>query len=970
MSKGCIQIQVGNKKYQFKDVDTSSTSLKDILTKLVRDDNYSSIIDQILETQNKDINEIIQNDDITDTYTEIGDFAIGNANPLVMAQLGKINPSMGPIKEISNLFKSFTDNSFLFADTNKNTAYIGSKRDFIVLNPNAKGPSISRALAFSYASSQLSNVNTSIYNTAIDYVTRILNSNSSLRDEFTGMSDLNAAKKLLILSQTSNDPICKEFLQTIGKIIKSETTGDQKDGITVVGTNYLKDSVGRISKYGNTITVINGNSYTNSNIIGLLSRISKYESKSELDKDLSENIPEQFNKYYVDHKNSKDVQLLNDLLFSSDINIANLFVSNLRKTVNNIIDYLYKPLELSDDESVDYYIPKVDDVKVDDSFSVSERLVEINDRNTIFNTNYRNKASLVELVLDPTLTKYCEVESGTSVKLRINPAYPISATDIDNIRKAVVIKSGKNAGTSKKNNWMVLKQKAISNSDASASLSQLFKALNVNNKVISQVFSTAVDNFSMEVAQAGNMAGIRTTIFPGYYPINKSRGQILSYIEDKLKLSFTESTIADNYSIEDWLNLSGESDVAIVSDKLNNKQRGDIITLKNTINQNAVKKTISRVYDFKFKPVSSRIGDMYDDGFEVGTVFSMLLKDGTRTTGTVVKRTEDDYTLLLDNHETVTVSSNVLDTGTQNIPLYLSDVRYINGSTYIQSAKGLIKDGRVTISPNDKLAFYQKELDEISNYSKQNPEEILDSINRGKKVYILSKAGKDNLLNTVEVPIPNYSNVNMVEIISNTLNRSGIRTTLLTSDQIANMYGESLAENKAFISGNSIIVNTDKYSQDSAIHELMHLLMAQYKITNPDGYAEMLNSVPSLSQFEELKDRYKELAPNDYTEEVLVHAMTDHFMGRVQQYGYLNIQPDFNIKKLASSLLKADFNLNKSDEADFLNSLLRTLLLEGNSQLLDNLSLGVNLDESITLRKLTNIKSDLIENDNLKIECK
>ena len=39
--KGCVQIQIGSKKYTFRDVDISSTSLDSILGTLVRSKDFN-----------------------------------------------------------------------------------------------------------------------------------------------------------------------------------------------------------------------------------------------------------------------------------------------------------------------------------------------------------------------------------------------------------------------------------------------------------------------------------------------------------------------------------------------------------------------------------------------------------------------------------------------------------------------------------------------------------------------------------------------------------------------------------------------------------------------------------------------------------------------------------------------------------------------------------------------------------------
>lgn len=109
--KGCVQIQIGSKKYTFRDVDISSTSLDSILGTLVRSKRFQSEIDDIINTVDQDVNEIIAKGE--QIATNIGDYAIGNATSLNLATLSRINQStdFSAVSAITNLL-NYTDNSF------------------------------------------------------------------------------------------------------------------------------------------------------------------------------------------------------------------------------------------------------------------------------------------------------------------------------------------------------------------------------------------------------------------------------------------------------------------------------------------------------------------------------------------------------------------------------------------------------------------------------------------------------------------------------------------------------------------------------------------------------------------------------------------------------------------------------------------------------------------------------------------
>lgn len=981
-NKGCVQIQIGNKKYTFRDVDISSTSLNSILTTLVKNKKFTDNIDEILDLANQDINQIIESNE--EVATNIGNFAIGNANGINLATLSRINKSsdFNAISSLVKLLKNFSDNSFLFSNsTDSSTAFIGNNRDFILLNPNSIDSKLPQIIAFKYASEQSTNKNSPIFRTLYKYVEEILESNHPFKEHLEGMSDVTAAKKLLLLSQSSSDPLSINLLKELGGIIKSKA--DSVDKVNISGDAVISEKISSIIGYGNSITSINNHNYTNSFIVEFLRKVSKYKGTNPVKEDLfSDNIPNSFKEFYADNSSGKYGQLLSDLLFNEDLEVNELFVPNINTTINNIINYLYKVPEVSEDFS---YIPKIGHVEVEDDYQVSEKTITINDINSLMNKAIKNSKS-VELILDTSINSFSSIkklESGR-LKIYINPNKKITPSDIINIKQEITVKTGKNAGTSNnKSNWYVLKQSSISEDSAVEGLTTLFKELNTNQILVSQVYSTGHDDFSIQVAKAANQAGVGiVTIFPSYY-LTKNRGEFLSYLDKELNISFAASEIEKAFTGEEFYKFSSDENPGLFYKSLN-KQVGDVVTIKNTISQDKMKMVINKIINFKFNPTNSNYTNMYNTyvgGFNTGVVFSLLSEQGKRVIGLLSERTDSSYTFILENNKKIQVSRSEIDNIYSNhIPLYMSDVRYIGDDVYYNTSFGIFKNDILYKNNVDvSRSFFEEELKEIfekttyTDYTEFLNTEFGNNYNfDAKKFYIFSPYVRGKV-SKLEPNIPNYSNINMLEILSNSIRKSGIGVNIFSSEEIKKLFGVGLSENKAFIHNGTIIINSTKCTDDSPIHELMHLLMAQYKITNPDSYYEMLNSVPNLKQFEELKEHYKELSPDDYMEEVLVHAMSDYLMGRILDYGPLNItEKNFNIKSLASILLNvSEDKLNKyRDNSDFMNSLLKTILLEGDSKLLDNLSLGVNLDQTITEGRISNIKSDLITKNNLKIDCK
>lgn len=974
--KGCVQIQIGSKKYTFRDVDISSTSLDSILGTLVRSKRFQSEIDDIINTVDQDVNKIIAKGE--QIATNIGDYAIGNATSLNLATLSRINQStdFSAVSAITNLL-NYTDNSFLFSDSTKlSKAYIGTKRDFILLNPSImeSGSSLSQTLAFKYASKESTNKNSPIYRTLSNYVEQILDSNHPFREHLEGVSELTAAKKLLLLAQSDDSELSKNLLRELGGIIKSKT----ENSINITGTTVVGDKIKSIIGYGNNITVFNNHKYTNSNIIGLLQKVRNYKSATDVsDSQLPDNVPIQFKKFYEDNKTGKYEQLLNDLLNNEDIEVNELFDPSVNKTINNIIDYLYKTPEISMDES---YIPKVGSIEVEDDYQVEDKVIYLNESNYVMNSTLKSKDTYVELILDESTSKFATVKSGKPLKILINPKYELTDEQIKEIKAEVSTKTGKNAGKGKKPKWVVLKQKSIPTKSVVKGLSELIEKLNTDGVLVESVHSTVYDDFAIQAVKAANQSGISSYIYPNYYTINRNRGEFLSYLDSELNLSFTKSTINKSFTNEEFQKFTNSENPGLFAN-LKEMQAGDTVTITNTVSQNKMKMVIDHIYDFKFRPKLNPYTSMYNvytGGFNKGVVFSLLFDDNKRKTGVLVNITDNNYGFILSEGNTYVEipKSQINSTYSNHSPLYMSDLRYIGDNVYYNTLSGLVKDDLfVGHNVTEYKKFFEPELREIfektiyDTYENFLNEEFGNYNNfQNKKFYVFAHYTPE-AISRVEVNAPNYSNINMLEVLANSLKRSGIKVNMFTSDEITSLFGPNLASNKAFIHSGMIILNSDLSTEDSPIHELMHLLLAQYKVSNPAAYSEMLKNIPDLTQFEELKERYRELSPNDYAEEVLVHAVTDYFMGRVQDYGALKVS-DLNIKELAFQLFRTDSTDKFRDDSEFMNTLMKTLLLDGNSSLLKDLTIGVNLDKTITENKISNVKSNLIQNNNLKIDCK
>lgn len=173
---------------------------------------------------------------------------------------------------------------------------------------------------------------------------------------------------------------------------------------------------------------------------------------------------------------------------------------------------------------------------------------------------------------------------------------------------------------------------------------------------------------------------------------------------------------------------------------------------------------------------------------------------------------------------------------------------------------------------------------------------------------------------------------------------------------------------KAFIYNGEIYINIDKYTPDSYIHEMMHILLGSMRFTNPEMYLKLIDSVENFKLYPQLLREYEGKSRNDAKEEIFVTqvgkflAGLDSVVTDLTEEELYEIQ--YNITRVLDSLLMGDFT-SKGIE-DLYHQTFRSVVELTNSDILTS-KYDPLLDS--THRKLNNLKSDLIKRNELIEIC-
>lgn len=126
------------------------------------------------------------------------------------------------------------------------------------------------------------------------------------------------------------------------------------------------------------------------------------------------------------------------------------------------------------------------------------------------------------------------------------------------------------------------------------------------------------------------------------------------------------------------------------------------------------------------------------------------------------------------------------------------------------------------------------------------------------------------------------------------------RTHVLNSEEIHSKYGEKYSNLKGFVINGNIILNQDKASISTPIHELGHVYLAHLKENDTKLYDYIVSESLGSSIAQRISDAYPELSSNDVGEEVFVEMLGIEFGKDLASIAKSNVSWN-NIKRRLSN---------------------------------------------------------------------
>lgn len=247
------------------------------------------------------------------------------------------------------------------------------------------------------------------------------------------------------------------------------------------------------------------------------------------------------------------------------------------------------------------------------------------------------------------------------------------------------------------------------------------------------------------------------------------------------------------------------------------------------------------------------------------------------------------------------------------------------------------------------------------------PKWATDNFDKLKEVTIQSDAVKSSYVTA-------YTKSDSVEVINAMIevlqNKFGIPINIITNDDLKDFAHLNVANSAAFVYEGGVYVNVDKAGMEEPLHEILHLVLATMKSTEPDSYYQIVNSVQYHPMFDEISKSYSGDVNTDKLEETFVKLLTMTVKNNIKP-DELFTEQSFNeaIKKGISNLLDLTSRLDMEDSLYLLEQPIDSLMTQFGSKLIGAEDGLIDTKNAFEMFNVSGKIKQLIKNDQLIQDC-
>lgn len=310
---------------------------------------------------------------------------------------------------------------------------------------------------------------------------------------------------------------------------------------------------------------------------------------------------------------------------------------------------------------------------------------------------------------------------------------------------------------------------------------------------------------------------------------------------------------------------------------------------------------------------------------------------------------------------------------------FLDELKGANSEPYIQKVLELRKDGSTKISKILEVTGTQDIKDAVIwlNNEFRDKEINIIPLKDDAIVEITTRPNETEDLSEDIYEQEEYINsgVLMMQVIDKLQKLYGINIHYISNEELngeewVNVPGVQTAN--GFIYNGDIYINTDNASIDVPLHEMLHLIFGSVRYQNPDLYYSLVEQAKNFKSLERIAKRYPYRTEGDLYEEVFITELAKHLVGLKSDLSSLDEITMRNISydtyRVLDSILMGGLSTKTISEPVLYNLNLRQISQIVNSSILQSVPVGT-MDDATIHRIMANIKSELLENNELEQIC-
>ena len=870
----CIQFKINGKLFQFKGVAvTGDPSIYNILRSLNKGE-YELQLRELRDSLRYSGANLVENS--INNFTEAGDALVGNISlkELRTVKLKFGNFSHESLDKILTLMNSAyridKSNIRVINSTDPNPIiYLGAKRNLITITPETSDADLASALAYTYVDSMLRE-HTSELTKEFNKLREQLE-DSDLKRELDLLPDnINKNKRLLYyLSQSDSFP--EVILQKIEQAYKKVKILNNLDNVIT-----LNDLSSVIKINGEDRATVGNATFKVKTLLEFKDEYSKaYSNKGtevtlHTDEDLFKKMGVET---YIENSLPFNVYQ-RDFLYNSPKEYKEL-IKEIYKAENDYPDkYFNESGTLSVTSVITSSLIEVSELKGVDlskSFTINPKatvlfepdLVALSKRKIVFFDSRDNMAKDVQRL------------KVTSKDTNSNKNY--AYVNLANL------KSKKSITTSSK---LAIPSEAVSSLSDKEKLDLLEHISNNSN-----VSVLNLDGDDKVLVHIADSLGFSINIYSDNWKTESGINDKISYINqfDNIKLQkitftpntpvfkFYKTTSSHGYSFsgnnvtDEIQKLQAKNDKLELTDLV---KSGHIKTLVVKLNSNN-KPLLEQPLNKKF--ILSELDGENRFPISITNKYVLPVKDlnSTDNIGNVVYAVVNGKGTTLvqigDLYYNIDNGDLVNDVKNPSF-LYKSTNRIIGETSYFRVSNGVFTVGQGVDKTIQALEnFHKEDLTKLSRKSGYSysflVSKIFDTVDSYNNTNIIDFNVEADIGNEAAIGETDSLDVNsLAYFIAKDL---GIEVEIVKKSE----YGNDV---KAYVKDGKIFLVDGAFTDDSLLHELSHILLANLKSTNFVAYQNLLDLVDT-KMIETFKEKYPNLSQNDLLEEILVHQFSNYY---------------------------------------------------------------------------------------------